>query len=169
MSYADGDYSAVERRVLDVARERLNGLEGRERQAAKNEMFGALYGGTRTGRIGSTHSNTSNPPQGTKVKSTRLALTAAVAIMADAAVHAPTSGVHRSTPNSKRGRRMISPGRDFFPHNMTKEQELWNAAVDEKKRAKLQRKLAHTAAAQQRLGQQANSAQTPTRTGGSAG
>lgn len=78
-------------------------------------------------------------------------------------------GVHRSTPDSKRGRQMISPGRDFFPHNMTKEQAIWNAAVDAKKREKRLRKLGFGDAPPHPSAQRTNSDQTPQQTGGSAG
>lgn len=45
-------------------------------------------------------------------------------------------GVHRHTANSEAGRRMISPGKEHNPLNMTKEQRDWNAQVEARKAAK---------------------------------
>lgn len=44
-------------------------------------------------------------------------------------------GVHRSTPNSKRGRQMNNIGREP-ERTLTAEQIAWNKAVDEKKALK---------------------------------
>lgn len=66
-------------------------------------------------------------------------LAAAAAILSTAAPAAPAAPrpvVHRHTPNSKRGRQMISPGKEFFAHNVPKEQAEWNRQVDEAKAAK---------------------------------
>lgn len=51
-----------------------------------------------------------------------------------------TKGVHRSTPNSKRGRSMYNIGKPV-QGLQTPEQIAWNKAVDEKKAAKALRKL----------------------------
>ena len=53
-----------------------------------------------------------------------------------------TKGIHRVTPNSKAGRRMINIAKERNPYlGMTKEQADWNKAVDAKKAAKLAAKL----------------------------
>jgi hypothetical protein len=46
------------------------------------------------------------------------------------------TGVHRVTPNSEAGRRMITIAQPKNPTPLTKEQRDWNAAVDAKKAAK---------------------------------
>jgi hypothetical protein len=48
---------------------------------------------------------------------------------------ATNKGIHRSTPNSKRGRQMINIAREP-EYTLTAEQIAWNKAVDEKKAAK---------------------------------
>lgn len=50
------------------------------------------------------------------------------------------TGIHRVTPTSQGGRRMISIARPHNPQNLTQEQRDWNAQVDAKKAAK---KAAH--------------------------
>lgn len=49
--------------------------------------------------------------------------------------------VHRSTPTSKAGRRMINIGKEPLG-NLTKEQQEWNARVKSVKRAKREAKMA---------------------------
>ena len=52
------------------------------------------------------------------------------------------TGVHRSTPDSRRGRSMFSPGRDSSANKLTPEQQEWNAKIEEKKADKRLAKLA---------------------------
>lgn len=46
------------------------------------------------------------------------------------------TGVHRVTPSSEAGRRMITIAQPKNPTPLTKEQRDWNAQVDAKKAAK---------------------------------
>lgn len=47
-----------------------------------------------------------------------------------------SKGIHRVTANSRKGRSMISPGRDHNPDTLTPEQREWNRKVEEKRLAK---------------------------------
>jgi len=57
----------------------------------------------------------------------------------------PSTGIHRVTANSKRGRQLISPGKYWEAANQDKLIANWNKKVEEekaaKKRAKQLRKL----------------------------
>jgi hypothetical protein len=51
-------------------------------------------------------------------------------------------GIHRVTPNSESGRRMISVGKVFDPSRIPPDIAAHNKAVDDKRKAKLAAKLA---------------------------
>ena len=50
-------------------------------------------------------------------------------------------GIHRTTPNTKLGRSMISPGKTHEPWKIPKDIAEHNRLVDERKAAKLEAKL----------------------------
>lgn len=57
-----------------------------------------------------------------------------------------SKGTHRVTANSKAGRRMTSGGGTFYqPRLQPTEIQSWNAAVEEKKRARATRRSVHHA------------------------
>lgn len=47
-----------------------------------------------------------------------------------------SKGIHRVTANSRKGRSMISPGRDHDPDKLTAEQREWNRKVEERRAEK---------------------------------
>lgn len=57
-----------------------------------------------------------------------------------------TRGIHRVTPTSNAGRRMISPGKEFNPHDVPANIRDHNERIDERRREKQRAKAARKAA-----------------------
>lgn len=57
-----------------------------------------------------------------------------------------TRGIHRVTPTSKAGRRMISPGKEFNPFDVPLDIRAHNEQIDERRREKQRAKAARRAA-----------------------